>query len=446
MRPTAVHPLAKQVLDEVRVSTDGLCSTDLGDVIGKRPIHDAIVLCPEAHRDCPKVAPFAQRMHYWPFPDPSQPGEGPARRRFQAVRDAIDARLATWLAGARRTAWAVRRSNRMKIAVHGLGRMGRLFLRAAWSREQFDFVAVNEPNGTAETLALGIEFDSVQGRFEQSVHASDSSRLLVGDRPLTVLQTTSFDELPWGDLGVDLVVDCSGKSKRREACERHLARGASAVLVSNPVADAPNVVYGVNHAGIDFAGENVITAASCTTNCLAPVVRVLHDAIGIQRGLVTTIHDPTNTQSVHDCAHKDPRRARSALVNLIPTTTNSATAVTMIVPELAGRIDSIAVRAPVLNSSLTDCSFEMSRDTDVDEVNAALRAAADGALAGVLGYEHRPLVSCDFARDPRSGIVDSLCTRVIDRRMAKVMAWYDNEWGYVNRMADLAECFRRART
>jgi len=323
----------------------------------------------------------------------------------------------------------------MKIAINGLGRMGRLFLRVAHERG-LDVVAANEPRGGLDTLALGVAFDSAQGRYPHDVRV-DGSDLLLGERRVRVTQTAAIDELPWRERDVQLVVECSGKHKRRELCARHLERGATAVLASHPVPDVPNIVYGVNHRDVAFADAPIVTAASCTTNCLAPIVRVLHDAIGIERGLVTTIHDPTNTQSVHDRADDDPRRARSALVNLIPTTTNSATAVTLIVPELRGRLDSIAVRAPVLNASLTDCAFSMQRDTTVAEVNDALRAAADGALAGVLGFEERPLVSADFAHDPRSGVVDAGCTRVVDGRMVKVMAWYDNEWGYVNRMADL---------
>ena len=331
----------------------------------------------------------------------------------------------------------------MKIAVNGFGRMGRLFTRIALA-DGLDVTAINEPAGDAEAMALALEFDSVQGRYARSVRA-DGDRLVAGDRALRVVQQADLDQLPWRELGVGLVVECSGKAKKKDLCARHLARGATAVLASHPVPDVPNVVYGVNHEAVAFADEPVVTAASCTTNCLAPIVRVLHDAIGIERGLVTTVHDPTNTQSVVDRVHKDPRRARSSLVNLIPTTTNSATAVTLIVPELKGRLDSIAVRAPVLNASLTDCSFQMRRPTTVDEVNGALCAAADGPLAGVLGFETRPLVSSDFVRDPRSGVVDAGCTRVVDGTMVKVMAWYDNEWGYANRLADLARCILAAR-
>ena len=331
----------------------------------------------------------------------------------------------------------------MRIAINGLGRMGRLFLRVAVS-SGLDVVAINEPKGDLPSLALGVEFDSVQGRFSQAVEVEDGA-LRIGDRRIAVAQTTDPRQLRWRELGVQLVVDCSGKVKKHESLAPWLEQDGLRVLVSNPVPGVPNLVYGVNDASCDFANERVVTAASCTTNCLAPIVRVLHDGIGIARGLVTTIHDPTNTQGVVDRADADPRRARSALVNLIPTSTNSATAVAMIVPELKGRLDSIAVRAPVLNASITDCAFQMARATTVGEVNALLLAASQlGPLVGVLGYETRPLVSSDFARDPRSGIVDSLCTRVVDGSMVKVMAWYDNEWGYVNRMTDLARRFALA--
>ena len=331
----------------------------------------------------------------------------------------------------------------MKIAINGLGRMGRLFLRAAVTGG-LDVVAVNEPKGDLASLALGIEFDSVQGRFAQPV-AVDGNALVVGAARIPVSQTTDAAALKWRELGVDLVVECSGKVKKADSLAPWLVDPRLRVLVSNPVPGVPNLVYGVNDATCDFAKERVVTAASCTTNCLAPVVRVLHDGIGIARGLVTTIHDPTNTQGVVDRADADPRRARSALVNLIPTSTNSATAVAMIVPELKGKLDSIAVRAPVLNASITDCAFQMQRATTVEEVNGLLLAASQrGPLAGVLGYETRPLVSSDFARDPRSAIVDAQCTRVVDGSMVKVMAWYDNEWGYVNRMADIARRIRSA--
>lgn len=333
----------------------------------------------------------------------------------------------------------------VKVGINGFGRMGRLALRAAWGRDDIEFAAINEPNAPAETMALLLEFDSVQGRFSQTCTGGGDS-LSVGDFALKFTQHEQPRDIPWRELGVDLVLECSGRFRTSATIKPHFERGARRVVVSAPVKDGPpNIVVGVNHAQYDLAKEHVVTAASCTTNCLAPIVRVLHDGIGIERGLITTIHDPTNTQSVHDAPHKDPRRARASQLNLIPTSTNSATAVGLIIPELNGKLDAIAVRAPVMNASITDCVFQVSRDTTVDEVNAILeRASSSGPLAGILGFETRPLVSCDYARDPRSAIVDALSTRVTDRRLVKVLAWYDNEWGYANRMVELAAMVARA--
>ncbi|PIE21982.1 MAG: type I glyceraldehyde-3-phosphate dehydrogenase [Planctomycetota bacterium] len=328
----------------------------------------------------------------------------------------------------------------MRIGINGYGRMGRLFLRAAARFPELELVHVNEPKGSDETLALITEFDSVQGRFASPCSSPAKGRLRIGEQELRRTAATSPAEIDWAASGVQLVVEASGRFRSTALLQPHFENGAQRVLVSAPVKDGPpNIVVGVNDQGVDFASERILTAASCTTNCLAPVVRVLHDSFGIERGVVTTIHDPTNTQVVHDLPQSDPRRSRAAQINLIPTTTNSATAVTLIVPELAGKLDSIAVRAPVLNASLTDCAFHVARDCSPEEVNAALKAASDCApLRGILGYEERPLVSSDFAGDPRSGIVDALSTRVVDRRLVKVMAWYDNEWGYANRLAELA--------
>ena len=327
----------------------------------------------------------------------------------------------------------------MRVGINGYGRMGRLSLRAGFGREDLEFVAVNEPHATAETLAVLTEFDSVQGRWDRSCTA-DGDQLVVDGRALPVTAHEEPGDIPWADLGVELVLECSGAFRTTALLQPHLDRGAARVVVSAPVKDGPpNLVVGVNQDSVDLAEHPIVTAASCTTNCLAPIVRVLHDALGIERGVVTTIHDPTNTQRVHDAPHKDPRRARASQVNLIPTSTNSATAVTLIVPELAGKLDSIAVRAPVLNASMVDFVFTASRPTTVDEINDVLAAAAaSGPLVGILGVEARPLVSSDFAGDPRSGIVDLGCTRVTDGTLVKVMAWYDNEWGYANRLVELA--------
>jgi len=327
----------------------------------------------------------------------------------------------------------------VRVGINGFGRVGRLALRAGFGVEGLEFVAINEPSASAETMALLLEFDTVQGRWDMPCGARQDG-LFIGDQRLEFWSGSSPDSIPWQDAGVDLVMECSGRFRTSASLQPHLDGGARRVLVSAPVPDGPpNVVVGVNDQQVDFAREPIVTAASCTTNCLAPIVRVLHDKLGIERGLVTTIHDPTNTQRVVDAAHKDPRRARAAQANLIPTSSNSAQAVTLVIPELAGKIDSIAVRAPVLNASLTDCVLHVARDTTVEEVNGFLEAAAsEGPLAGVLGFETRPLVSSDYARNANSATVDALSTRVTDGRMVKVLAWYDNEWGYANRMVDLA--------
>ena len=327
----------------------------------------------------------------------------------------------------------------IRIGINGFGRVGRLALRAGLHRDDIEFVAINEPHATADTMAILLEFDSVQGRFHTSC-TGEGNTITVGDQAIPFSQHQSPSDIPWGELGVDLVLECSGEFRKTPLLKPHLDNGAKRVVVSAPVKDGPpNIVVGVNDGTVDLTSEPIVTAASCTTNCLAPVVRVLHDAIGIERGVVTTIHDPTNTQSVHDAPHKDPRRARASQLSLIPTSTNSATAVTLIIPELAGKLDSIAVRAPVLNASLTDCVFHMSRDTTVEEINATLKKASEeGPLKGILGFEERPLVSADYAGDARSSIIDAMSTRVTDGTLVKVMAWYDNEWGYANRMVELA--------
>lgn len=327
----------------------------------------------------------------------------------------------------------------MRIGINGFGRMGRLALRAGWSRPELEFVHVNEPNAGVDTLAILLEFDTIQGRWTESCSVGEEGGIRIGDRDLTLSAKDSPAELRWADSAVDVVLESSGAFRQTALIMPHLENGARKVLVSAPVKDGPpNIVVGVNDGQVDYAREPIITAASCTTNCLAPVVRVLQDGIGIERGMVTTIHDPTNTQVVVDGPHGDPRRARASQQSLIPTSTNSATAVTLIIPELAGRLDSIAVRAPVLNASLIDCVFQMARDTTIDEVNGLLEAASRKApLEGILGFESRPLVSADYAGDPRSSIVDALSTRVTAGSLVKVLAWYDNEWGYANRLVDL---------
>ncbi len=327
----------------------------------------------------------------------------------------------------------------VRVGINGFGRMGRLVVRALRLHPELELVHVNEVKGGVETAAHLLEFDTVHGRYAGTA-AVDGDHLVVDGRPVGFSEHPRPADLDWDGLGVDVVLEATGKFKTVADLVPHLDRGARAVVVACPVKDADvlNVVMGCNDHLYDPAVHRIVTAASCTTNCLAPVVKVLHERIGIERGAITTVHDVTNTQVIVDAPHKDLRRARSALNSLVPTSTGSATAITLIYPELTGKLNGIAVRVPLLNASLTDCVFTMQRDVTVDEVNGLLRDAAEGELAGILGYETRPLVSADYTNDTRSSIVDAPSTMVIDGRMVKVLAWYDNEYGYVHRMAELA--------
>ena len=345
----------------------------------------------------------------------------------------------------------------MRIGINGMGRIGRLALRAALGAAQrpeddprggnrLEVVHLNELKGGAAATAHLLAFDSVQGRWRADIAAEGADALHVAGRRLGFSSFATSAEIPWGDLGVDLVLECTGKFLTPETLQGHLDRGAQRVIVAAPVkvGGVLNIVVGVNHDAYDPGEHRIVTAASCTTNCLAPVVKVVHEALGIRHGQITTIHDPTNTNLVVDAPHKDLRRARSALLSLAPTTTGSATAIALIYPELKGRLDGHAVRAPVLNASLTDCVFELERETTAAEVNRLFTEAARGSLAGILGVEERPLVSADYAGDTRSAIIDALSTLVTHGTMLKVYAWYDNEMGYACRMVDLA-CHLRAR-
>ncbi len=339
----------------------------------------------------------------------------------------------------------------MKVGINGMGRIGRLALRAALGaaeRPQDDpragnrveVVHLNELKGGAAATAHLLAFDSVQGKWRADIAAEGEQAIRIDQRRLSFSSHPTAAEIPWGDLGVDVVLECTGKFLTPETLQGHLDRGAKRVIVAAPVkvGDVLNIVVGVNHERYEPARHRIVTAASCTTNCLAPVVKVVHENLGIRHGQITTIHDPTNTNLVVDAPHKDLRRARSAMLSLAPTTTGSATAIALIYPELKGKLNGHAVRAPVLNASLTDCVFELQRATTAEEVNALFAAAAAGPLAGILGYEERPLVSADYARDTRSAIVDAPSTLVTDGTLLKVYAWYDNEMAYACRMVDLA--------
>jgi glyceraldehyde 3-phosphate dehydrogenase len=321
-------------------------------------------------------------------------------------------------------------------AVNGLGRIGKLSLQPLLARGA-RIAWINDAVGDPEMHAHLLAFDTVHGRWRADF-AHDAGSVSIDGVRLPFIGARDIADLPLD--GVDVVIDCTGVHKTESKLAPYFEAGVGRVVVAAPVKDgnAANIVYGVNHDIYDPEKHRIVTAASCTTNCLAPVVKVLHEAIGIRHGSITTIHDVTNTQTMVDRPARDLRRARSALNSLIPTTTGSATAITLIYPELTGRLDGHAVRVPLLNASLTDCVFEMARETSVDEVNALFRDAADGPLAGILGYEARPLVSADYVNDTRSAIVDAPSTMVTGGTQVKVYAWYDNEMGYAHRLVDVA--------
>ncbi|MBH3312940.1 ArsJ-associated glyceraldehyde-3-phosphate dehydrogenase [Pseudomonas mosselii] len=325
----------------------------------------------------------------------------------------------------------------IKVGINGFGRIGRLALRASWDWPEFEFVQINDPAGDAETHAHLINFDSVHGRWHREAHA-EGSMVVIDCKRIQVTANKTIADTDWS--GCDLVIEASGKMKSVAELQAYLDQGVKRVVVCAPVKEkgALNVVMGVNQHLFDPAQHRIVTAASCTTNCLAPVVKVIHENLGIRHGSITTIHDLTNTQSILDTPHKDLRRARASGMSLIPTTTGSATAIAEIFPELRGKLNGHAVRVPLANASLTDCVFEVERETTAEEVNALLKAAAEGPLKDILGYEERPLVSIDYRTDPRSSIIDALSTLVVNGTQVKIYAWYDNEWGYANRAVELA--------
>ncbi len=327
--------------------------------------------------------------------------------------------------------------NKIKVGINGFGRIGRLALRAAWEFPELEFVQINDPAGDAATFAHLLKFDSVQGQWAMDTSADDNAIYVNGQR-IAFTRNKAIGETDWS--GCDLVIESSGKMREVKLLQAYLDQGVKRVVVSAPVkeAGAINIVMGVNQHIFNPAEHRIVTAASCTTNCLAPVVKVIHENLGIKHGAITTIHDLTNTQSILDQPHKDLRRARASHSNLIPTSTGSATAIAEIFPELRGRLNGHAVRVPLATGSLTDCVFEVERATSAEEVNALLKAASETYLKDILGYETRPLVSSDFCGNPLSSIVDALSTMVINGTQVKIYAWYDNEWGYANRTVELA--------
>lgn len=326
----------------------------------------------------------------------------------------------------------------LKIGINGFGRIGRLAFRAAVETEDLTVVAINEPNGSPEINAHLLNFDSIQGRWKHEA-SSDEEHLLIERHKAKCTTNRSIGETDWSQC--DIVIEASGKMRQTDLLESYFTQGVKRVVVTAPIndPDVANIVMGVNEALYEPHKHKIVTAASCTTNCLAPVVKVIHESVGIVHGSITTIHDITNTQSILDQPLKDLRRARSCGTNLIPTTTGSAKAIALIFPELAGKLNGHAVRVPIANASLTDCVFETARATTVEEINGLLTDAANGELAGILGVENRPLVSTDYCGDPRSSIIDSLSTMVVNDTHLKLYAWYDNEWGYANRTIELTQ-------
>jgi glyceraldehyde 3-phosphate dehydrogenase len=334
----------------------------------------------------------------------------------------------------------------VRVGINGFGRIGRLDLRAAWGWPEVEFVHINEIAGGAVTAAHLLKFDSVHGQWAPEVEAKDNqisitsgASATIDNKSLSFSEYANPGEVPWEKYGVDIVLECSGKFRTPETLDPYFQRGVKKVIVAAPVKEkALNIVMGINDHLYQPDEHHLLTAASCTTNCLAPVVKVINEGLGIKHGVITTIHDNTNTQTIVDAPHKDLRRARATSLSLIPTTTGSATAIGLIYPELNGKLNGLAVRVPLLNASLTDCVFEVARSTTVSEVNQLLKSASEGVLQGILGYEERPLVSIDYKDDPRSAIIDALSTMVINETQVKILAWYDNEWGYANRMVELA--------
>ncbi|MGF1747326.1 MULTISPECIES: ArsJ-associated glyceraldehyde-3-phosphate dehydrogenase [Vibrio] len=325
----------------------------------------------------------------------------------------------------------------IKVGINGFGRIGRLALRAAFDWPELEFVMINDVAGDAITLGHLLEFDSIQGRWHHQVQV-EGTTLIINDQKVVTTQQRDINAVDWS--GCDVVIEATGVHRHTDFLNQYLAQGVKRVVVSAPVKEdgIANIVVGVNDHIFDPAVHRIVTAASCTTNCLAPVVKVIHEKLGIEQAAFTTIHDLTNTQTILDAPHKDLRRARACGMSLIPTTTGSATAIVEIFPELKDKINGHAVRVPLANASLTDIIFDVKRDTTADEVNALLKEASEGELAGILGFEARPLVSIDYKGDQRSTIVDALSTMVVGTRMVKIYAWYDNEMGYATRTAELA--------
>ncbi|HSE14756.1 MAG TPA: type I glyceraldehyde-3-phosphate dehydrogenase [Candidatus Deferrimicrobium sp.] len=332
----------------------------------------------------------------------------------------------------------------VKVGINGFGRIGRNFFRAAYKDPSLQIVAVNDITD-AKTLAHLLKYDSVHGRFDASVEVRENA-IAVNGKEIQVLACKDAADLPWGKLGVEIVIESTGRYTDRDGAGKHIAAGAKRVLISAPAkGEDGTFVMGVNEKTFDPAKHFILSNASCTTNCLAPVAKVLLDSFGIERGLMTTIHAYTNDQKILDLPHKDLRRARAAGMSMIPTTTGAAKAVSLVIPELKGKLDGMAIRVPTPNVSVVDLTAELSRNATAEEINAAMKKASEGSMRGILQYVEEPLVSIDFNHDPASSSFDALSTKVIGGKMAKVLAWYDNEWGYSCRLVDLAKYVSAAR-
>ena len=323
----------------------------------------------------------------------------------------------------------------VNLAINGIGRIGKLVLKLLISKN-FNVKYLNELNGNTNSLIHSIEFDSIHGKWQTNIEEG-KDEIKIDGKSIKVTFVENINDLNLDDI--DIMIDCTGVYKSSSKLQKYFDKGVKKVIVSSPINEnnIVNIAYGVNHNIYKPKEHNIITGASCTTNCIAPIIKVLHENIGINHGSITTIHNLTNSQTLVDIPHNDLRRGRSAINNLIPTTTGSAKAISLIYPELKGRLNGHAVRVPILNSSLTDCVFEMKSSTNKDQINNLLKSASETELKNILGYEERPLVSTDFINDPRSSVIDSLSTMVVNDTQVKIYAWYDNEWGYANRLVDI---------
>lgn len=327
----------------------------------------------------------------------------------------------------------------IRVVINGFGRMGKLGLRAGFDSPEYKIVHINDPAGTSEAAAHLLKYDSIHGKWDKEVSCISEDSLKVEDSIITFSLSSSIEDIPWSKINADLVIDCTGHYKTQKQLEAYFDLGIKKVVASTPIKDEGvlNIVMGINDSLYDSNKHDLVSAASCTTNALAPIIKTLNDTLGIKHGSITTIHDVTNTQMIIDGFHKDLRRARSSSTSLIPTSSGSSKAIVKIFPELKGKLESMAIRVPMQNSSIVDCVFEVNTKTTKDNVNSILEKSAKGELSHIFGYEPLPLVSVDYVHESKSSVIDALSTSVINETQVKIIAWYDNEWGYVSRMMEL---------